>query len=140
MGNWWLVIVLAGGLGAWTAVARNRQRIAQLRSETVALRVDALGVGRELADGREESVEWADIVLIEVFSANKGPHAPAGGALVLYGAEGGCIVPLERVPSSGVLDRLGILPGFDLAQFTVALERAEARPHHPQTVWRKDGG
>lgn len=135
VGAWLFVLVLVSLLAVWSGVVRNRQRLSQLRSETVDLAVGPLGVRRELADGRREEVDWNDVIEVDVFVSTKGPHAPSGGAVVLYGSQGGCVVPMDRVQSSGLLDGLGRLPGFDLAGFARAVEQAEDRPNRINTVW-----
>jgi hypothetical protein len=137
MGGWFVALSVVVVLAAWGAVSRNRRELSALRSATVELRADEFGVHRELADGREEHVEWTDVIEVEVFGANRGPHARSGGALVLYGSEGGCVVPLDQVQASGVTDGLGRLPGFSVSAFVAAIERVEAHPHHPETVWSK---
>jgi hypothetical protein len=137
MGGWFVALGMIVLLAAWGAVTRNRREISALRSATVELRVDEFGVRRELADGRSEAVEWTDVVEVEVFGATRGPHAPSGGALVLYGSEGGCVVPLDQVHPSGVADGLSRLPGFSVSHFVRAIEHVEARPHHLETVWSK---
>ena len=119
------------------AVARNRGRQRTLRASTVELVVDELGVRRELADGRREAIDWDEVREVTVVHTRRGPHADAGGMLVLYGDETrGCIVPLDRAADSGVITRLSQLPGFDARRFSDALAATGT-----QEVWvHPEGG
>lgn len=132
----WLVLLLAVP-AVLLAVGRNEARRSRARAATVALEVTPLGVRRELADGREEHVDFAELEVVEVVRASIGPHKEAGGVVLLgAGAEHGCLVPLDRVGPSGLLERLSTLPEFDLKAFTEALD---ARPPRRTVVWTRPG-
>lgn len=129
----WLFISLALGAIVFIAVARNQGRVSALRSATAELRVDGLGVRRELADGRSEAIDWDEITEVEVLTAKTGPYKDAGGVVILYGNETrGCLVPIDRVEPSGLLEHLQQLPGFDVARFADALQ---ARPPTRTSCW-----
>lgn len=117
------------------AVMRNEGRRARARSSEARVVVDVFGVRRELADGRVESVDWSDVQIVEVVRASMGPHRAAGGVVLIGGTgEQGALVPLDRVGPTGLLGRLGALPGFDHRAFDVAVtDRAPSRT----TVWTR---
>lgn len=100
------------------AISRNQKRRVAQRSATVEVLADRDGVRRTLADDRTESVAWDDVIRVEVFTTRIGPHKAAGGAVVLFGDEThGCIVPLDRLGESKLLDHIsGRLPGFVLTK------------------------
>lgn len=98
------------------AMSRNQKRRAAERSATIEILADRNGVRRRLADDRTEGVAWDEVTRVEVFTTRIGPHKAAGGAVVLFGDEThGCIVPLNRLGESKLLDHIGgRLPGFVL--------------------------
>jgi hypothetical protein len=117
------------------AVLRNQSRRSALRSETVALEVDEFGARRELADGRCESVDWTEVMEVEVLTAATGPYRTNGGVVIIAGdAERGCLVPIDHIGASGLVDRLVLLPGFDVNLFAEALEK---QPPTRTTCWRR---
>jgi hypothetical protein len=117
----WLV-VLAAPIFVVSAVSRNHRRRVAARSATVTVGADADGVGRTLADGRHEHVAWSEITSVDVFHARMGPHQDSGGAVVLYGdATRGCVVPLDQLGSSGLLDQIWRLPGFEIQRLLRAV-------------------
>lgn len=122
------------------AVARNEGRAARRRQAEAVVRVDALGVRRELTDGRTEAIDWDEVVVVEVLRASMGPHKASGGVVLLGGMDGserGALVPLDRVTATGLLGQLGRLEGFDVRRFdTAAASRAPSRT----TVWERTGG
>lgn len=118
-----------------SAVLRRREAVRGARSSTVALTVDEFGVRRELADGRREEVDWGEISEVDVYRTDRGPHGVAGGMVMLSGdATRGCLVPLDHLESSGLVEALQQLPGFRLDSFTEALT---AEPPSQLTVWRR---
>jgi hypothetical protein len=121
-------------LVALFAVARNQNRRGQLRSATVEVAADRDGVRRVLADGRTEAVRWDEVDRVEVFTTRVGPHEPSGGAVVLYGdAEHGCIVPIDRLGASHLLDHIAALPAFDVRTLVDAVGGTD---HHAAEVDR----
>lgn len=101
--------------------ARRAQQDAAAAS--VALDVDDHGVERQLADGRVESVAWADIVEVEVITTDVGVHRDDGAVLVLGVDETrGCLVPSRLAAERGVIEHLSRLPGFDTRRLAEALE------------------
>lgn len=137
MADWLVLMVWLAPLAIVFAVARNRGRQREIRASTVDLRVDDFGVHRELADGRVEEVDWSEIREVSVVHTRRGPHRVAGGMVVLYGsATRGCIVPLDLVADSGVVEGLSRLPGFDVRRLADALDRSGSHD-----VWvHPDGG
>lgn len=132
------VLVLVVPIAVIMAVSRNQRRLSAIRSETVELRADELGVKRVLADGREEEVDWGEVNEVEVVRANKGAHAGYGGVLVL-GADDtrGCLVPLDRLDDTGIRDALSrLLPQFDRARLEAAMQK---RPPSRTTCWVRPG-
>lgn len=132
----WLVLALVVAVPATVvAVLRNEARRSRLRSATVELDVGPLGVRRVLADGREESVDWVELAVVEVVRASMGPHRASGGVLLLgAGEDRGCLVPLDRAAEAGVIEHLAALPGFDVAALAEAME---ARPPARTEVWAR---
>jgi hypothetical protein len=130
-----VLITIGLALVVFLAVARNQSRRAAVRTETVALDVDELGARREMADGREEQVDWVALTEVEVLTAATGPYKSNGGVVILAGdAEHGCLVPIDSVGSSGLVDRLALLPGFDVNLFVEALQK---KPPTRTTCWRR---
>ena len=122
MNVWFAVVLLLGPLFVILAVLRNQKRLSLVRSETVELRVDAFGVHRILADGREEGVDWSDVTEVEVLTAKTGPHKASGGVVIVAGDErSGCLVPLDQLEPSGLATMLQQLPGFDSVALTKAV-------------------
>lgn len=122
MNVWLAVILLLGPLFIVMAVLRNQKRLSTVRSETVELRVDAFGVRRVMADGREEGVDWGDVTEVEVLTAKSGPHKASGGVVIVAGDDqSGCLVPLDQLEVSGLAAMLQQLPGFDNTELTKAV-------------------
>jgi hypothetical protein len=122
MNVWLAVVLLLGPVFVVLAVLRNQKRLSLVRSETVDLQVDAFGVRRVLADGREEGVDWSDVTEVEVLTAKSGPHKASGGVVIVAGDdESGCLVPLDRLEESGLAAMLQQLPGFDGRRLTEAV-------------------
>jgi hypothetical protein len=131
----WLWLVLFVPPIVFLAVARNQGRLSALRSVTVDLSVDEFGVRRELADGRQEVVDWTELTEVEVLTARTGPHRAAGGVVILAGDDSrGCLVPIDRVHESGLVEGLQRLPGFDVRRFVEALT---AKPPRRTSCWQK---
>jgi hypothetical protein len=117
------------------AVLRNQSRRAAVRSATVSLEIDEFGARRELADGRSEGVDWTEVSEVEVLTAATGPYRSNGGVVIIAGdAERGCLIPIDRIGESGLVDRLVLLPGFDVNLFAEALEK---HPPTRTTCWRR---
>jgi hypothetical protein len=128
-------ISLMVGVIVFFAVLRNQSRRSAVRSTTVALEIDQLGARRELADGRREAVDWNEVTEVEVLTAATGPYRSNGGVVIIAGdAERGCLVPIDRIGDSGLVDQLVLLPGFDVNLFAEALEK---RPPTRTTCWRR---
>lgn len=137
MNVWLYVLLLLAPIFVLVGVFRNQKRVSTLRSETVDLRVDAFGVRRVLADGREEGVDWADVTEVEVLTANSGPHGASGGVVIVSGDEAhGCLVPIDRLQDSGLAEALTHLPGFDSRQLIEALV---AKPPTRTMCWQRAG-
>jgi hypothetical protein len=97
--------------------------------------VDEFGTRREMADGREEQVDWNELTEVEVLTAATEPYKANGGVVILAGdAEHGCLVPIDSVGSSGLVERLAVLPGFDVNLFVEALQK---KPPSRTTCWRR---
>jgi len=126
--NLWLLVLVISPLFVVLAVLRNQRARSEVRSATVTLVVDSEGVRRVLADGRTEGISWDEVTEVDVFTTRVGPHKPAGGAVVLYGDhERGCIVPLDRLPTSGLLDQIYRLPGFEIQRVVEAITADDRR-------------
>jgi threonine aldolase len=137
MNVWIAVVLLLAPIFIVLAVVRNQRRLSLLRSETVELKIDAFGVRRVLADGREEGVDWSDVTEVEVVRAKSGPHAGSGGVVIVAGDETtGCLVPLDRLEDSGLATMLHQLPGFDGARLTQAVV---AEPPARTSCWVRPG-
>lgn len=117
------IFVLMAPLAILWAVSRNRREQRRLRAATLELRVDEFGVRRELADGRQEELDWGELREVDIVRTDRGPHGKSGGMVVLYGdATRGCIVPLDRAEDSGLYEALSRLPGFDARKLAKALD------------------
>jgi hypothetical protein len=134
---WFAIVLLLSPPFIVLAVVRNQKRLSVVRSETVELRVDGFGVRRVLADGREEGVDWSDVTEIEVVRAKSGPHGASGGVVVVAGDDQtGCLVPLDRLESSGLAAMLHQLPGFDVSRLAAAVV---AEPPTRTSCWVRPG-
>jgi hypothetical protein len=132
---WLLAMAVMVPVFGLMAVSRNRRRQATARVEAAELHVDEFGVRRRLVDGREEQLDWTDVNEVEVLTAKSGPHAKAGGVVILCGDEThGCLVPIDRLEDSGVAEALTRLPGFDSHALVAALG---AKPPTRTTCWRR---
>ncbi len=119
----WVAIVVVVLVLAIMAIGRNQARFGARRAVTEALDVGDLEARRVLADGRVERVAWHEVTRVEVVHARRGPHAAAGGVVMLAGdADHGCLVPFDRIGDSHLLERLERLPGFPVGTFVRALE------------------
>lgn len=135
--GWMVLAVVVVVPAVVIAVLRNEARRSRLRSATVDLDVGPLGVRRVLADGREETVDWAELTVVEVVRASLGPHKHSGGVILLgAGPERGCLVPLDQAADLGVVERLAALPGLDVQALAEAME---AKPPKRTEVWRATG-
>jgi hypothetical protein len=134
--NVWLVgLLVLTPIVAVVAITRNERRVATARAATTELRVDEFGCRRLLADGREEGVDWVEITEVEVLTAKTGPHASAGGVVILSGdEEHGCLVPIDRLQDSGVAEQLTRLPGFDSQRLVRALSE---KPPKRTVCWQR---
>jgi hypothetical protein len=143
-------VILILSLAALVALV-VRRRVRALRSATVEVEADDRGVRRVLADGRREEVDWFEVMQVDVFTTTFGPHRASGGAVVLFGtAERGCVVPLDRLADSCLLDHAHRLPGFDPGAVVAAVGAPEHEPAprallNPRSVprttvcWRREG-
>ncbi len=136
--SWVAIVLVVAPFAAIAAISRNERRRSALRSETIELRADELGVRRVLADGREEQVDWGEVNEVEVVRASRGAHAAYGGVLVLRATETrGCLIPLDRLDETGIRDALvRMLPGFDRAAFDAALRKP---PPSRTSCWVRPG-
>jgi hypothetical protein len=135
----WLVVGLfLTPLFILLAVNRNQRRIATVRADTVELHIDEFGARRVLADGREEAVDWVDLTSVEVLTAKTGPHKASGGVVLLCGdEEHGCLVPIDKLAESGVVEALTRLPGFDVRRLVAATEE---KPPKLTVCWSRAVG
>lgn len=132
-----VVLLLVGTAVVVPAATRAAAQRRWQAAGTARLEVGPLGVRRELLDGRVEEVHWDEIVEVDVVVASTGPHGASGGVVVLYAdGERGCLVPIDRLASSGVLEQLSRLPGFRVERLTAALDAAP--PSHT-TCWSARG-
>lgn len=130
-----LLVLVVGAVGVLVALGRNERVRRAGAAATVELEVDALGVRRVLADGREEAVHWDELTEVEVITTKVGVHKDDGAVLVLAGdGERGCLVPSGLARAEGVLERVAGLPGVDVRRLAEALE---ASPPSRTTVWTR---
>jgi len=117
------------------AVIRNRAAQRSARAATIELIVDEFGVRRGLADGREEGIDWSEILEVEVYRTKTGPHGKVGGMGMLAGdATRGCLVPIDRLGTPGLMEAVTRLPGFDTRLLQEALQ---AEPPTQLVVWHR---
>lgn len=131
--GWLGLLLVMSPVVVVVAVARNETRRRALRAATVELHVDELGARRVLADGREERVDWDELTEVEVVTARRGPHGSYGGVVVLAGDDvRGCLVPLDRLGETRLVEKLQLLPGFEVDRLVDALGR---RAPSRTSVW-----
>lgn len=83
--------------------------------------VDDIGVRRQLADGSEESVTWAELSAVVIRVIPEGPWKE-DVFLMLAGANGtGTAVPSGDPAADALIERLQSLPGFDNEKFVEAM-------------------
>jgi len=128
------VVAFVGFAGLLVFIRSQRQR-QDVAAATVALDVDDHRVERHLADGRVESVAWADIVEVEVITTDVGVHRADGAIVVLVVDDThGCLVPSGLAAERGVIGHLSRLPGFDARRLVEALDRP---PPSRTSCWRR---
>lgn len=82
--------------------------------------VGAEGVRRVLADGREESVLWSELVRVAILTTDQGPFGE-DFFFLLHARDGtGCAVPNQLAQGHALLARLQQLPRFDSMAVIVA--------------------
>ncbi len=136
MGIWLVAMLVLAPLFVVLGMHRNQKRLAAERAAAAELRVDEFGLRRHLADGREEGVDWTEVTEVEVLTAKSGPHAAAGGVVIVSGdEEHGCLVPIDRLEASGVAEALTRLPGFDSRRLVEALA---AKPPKRTVCWTRN--
>jgi hypothetical protein len=93
-----------------------------------AVSFDENGVRRHLSNGNYEYVAWKDLQEVVILTTDDGPFAE-DFFIILHGEEGsGCVVPLEQAASTGLVERLQTLPGFDnnkLAEASSSIRRGQ---------------
>ena len=95
------------------------QELPQARSRSVS--VDDTGVRRQLADGSEESVTWAELSSVVIRVIPEWPWQE-DVFLMLAGANGnGTAIPSGDPAADAVIERLQTLPGFDNDKFVEAM-------------------
>ena len=77
-------------------------------------------VTRTLADGRQESVRWDELIEVGIMTTDQGPFLD-DVFWVLQGVQGGCIAPSEAEGTGELIIRLQQLPGFDNAAVVKAM-------------------
>jgi hypothetical protein len=132
-----VVVVVLLAVFTVAVVARRRQKDAKRgRAATVELVIDEHEVRRRLADGREESARWADVVSVEVVCT---PVRTADGAkafvLIAEGPEAGCLVPLGVGHDDALVQQLVRLRQLRIQDFTAAQEH---RPPRRTMVWTRE--
>lgn len=118
------------------SIAFSRRAVAARRAAaaTVDLSVDAWGVKRWLADGRYEEVAWNELKEVRAVTLPPGPWDNRLRFVLDGGGERGCIVAGDLAESSGLVERLGGLPGFDHRELALALDGDEAGS---RTLWAR---
>ena len=84
----------------------------QAHEPSIRLVIDNTGVTCERAGGIVESVAWDDLQKVTIMTTDDGPLAE-DVFFVLYGSDGGCVVPQGAPQSDALLERLQDLSGFD---------------------------
>lgn len=130
-----VVVVMVGAFAGAAVASRRRKAQRRARAATVELVVDRLHVRRRMADGREESAHWDEVVSVEVVCT---PVRTVDGArafaLVATGTESGCLVPLGIGHDADLLEHMARLPRFRIEEFTTATEH---RPPRRTMVWER---
>ena len=109
------------------------QQPPQARSRSVS--VDDVGVRRQLADGSEESVTWADLSSVVIRVIPEGPWRE-DVFLMLAGVDGtGTAVPSGDPAADALIERLQTLPGFDNEKFVEAMTTDADEAY---LVWKAD--
>lgn len=87
--------------------------------------VDDDGVRRQLADGTEESVSWADLAEVAIRTTPEGPWKEDVFFLLMREGGGGCAVPAGDPAADDLMSRLQSLPDFDNDAFIEAMTTIE---------------
>jgi hypothetical protein len=105
----------------------------QAKSRSVS--VDDTGVRRQLADGSEESVTWAELSAVVVRVIPEGPWKE-DVFLMLAAADGtGTAVPSGDPAADVLIERLQSLPGFDNEKFVEAMTTDADKAY---VVWKAE--
>ena len=120
----------ASGGGGKAPVRRDRYDVDDHR-----VLFDEQGVSRYHPDGKEESLDWKDLVEVQIVTTSDGPwHDDVHWLLVGAEGRGGCAVPSEAEGSQALLARLQQLPDFDNEKVIEAMScTSDAR----FVVWRR---
>jgi hypothetical protein len=103
---WIRLLVVGLAVGALLGQARRV-------SMAHGLEVDGEGV-RELRGGRlVGSVRWSELIAVSIIATVDGPWAPEFSYVLQAAAGEQLVIPLDRAAATGLLTRLGRLPGFD---------------------------
>lgn len=101
-----------------------------------AVSVDDVGVRRQLADGTEESVTWAELSAVVVRVIPEGPFRE-DVFLMLAASDGtGTAVPSGDPAANALIERLQTLPGFDHDKFVEAMTTDADEAY---VVWKAGG-
>lgn len=87
--------------------------------------VDDEGVRRQLADGTEESVTWANLAEVAIRTTPAGPWKEDTFFLLMREGGGGCAVPAGHPSADALMSRLQSLPDFDNEVFVEAMTTIE---------------
>ena len=115
----WLVVKIA----AWMLGYRSVPRPLHPESQFIVTLSDTMATCRR-PDGTEESIRWADLQKVEVYTTSDGPFLP-DVFWVLHDTQGSCTIPQGASGEKQLADLLLALPGFDHEAFIQAMSSTQ---------------
>ena len=115
----WLVVKIA----TWMLGYRSVPRPLHPESQFIVTLSDTMATCRR-PDGMEESIRWADLQKVEVYTTSDGPFLP-DVFWVLHDTQGSCTIPQGASGEKQLADLLLALPGFDHEAFIQAMSSTQ---------------
>jgi hypothetical protein len=115
----WLVVKIA----AWMLGYRSAPRPLNPESQFIVTLSDTTVTCRR-PDRTEESIRWADLQKVEVYTTSDGPFLP-DVFWVLHDTQGSCSIPQGASGEKELANRILGLPGFDEQEFIRSMGSTE---------------
>lgn len=115
---------------------RKWKQMMLLPESRYVVELSDIGIRCTHPNGSVESVDWADLQMVEILTTSDGPFAPDVFWL-LHGSRSGCLIPQGATGELGLFDWLQKLPGFRNEAVIEAMPSTEDRRF---LCWEREGG